>query len=119
MLHGKQDRRVIGMTRTYDNKNNILKAAYHNVTRPEPSLEFIRQFYDEHCNEEERAWIDALVLAVMDNVHRKYDGPFSPANALEILGALVVFREETRRPMWQPAITSADVQARRVRNVSR
>lgn len=104
------------MTGMRDKRTNSLRQAYLNVTKPEPSLEFMRAFYFEHCTDEEQAWIDTHVLTMIDKLHAISDTQFSPSNVLEILGALVLFREETQRPRWKPMVTSADVQARRVRN---
>ena len=71
----------------------LLKNSFARQAHAGPGLEFARAYYFEHCNAAEQDVIDSLVLAMVDNMHKKSDAPFSPADALEVIGSIIMFIE--------------------------
>jgi len=76
----------------------------------------MREYYFDHCDIEEQQCIDGLTITMNDNMHRRSTVRFSPASALEILGALIQFLEDTARPGWHPRLTVEDIERIHVRN---
>jgi hypothetical protein len=87
----------------------LSKNSYAREQHAGPGMEFARAYYFDHCTQDEQDQIDSLILTMVENVHKKSTAPFSPANALEVIGSLLLFFEKARMHGWHPAILTEDV----------